>query len=813
MPSAAVIVGIDSYATQPLTSAVNDALAFRDALVSQGFVGPNQIQLLTAPRSAGALEPTQQNILDALYPFFDRPNAVDRLFFYFAGHGMLTFEDAAHARSRTALVPGDLEDLKRQGKLLIDLDSALERLRTSGPAEQFFFIDACRDLPYEQHPDVDKATGWAGGEPGPERAQAVLYAVPPLGRARGEKEGMGVMTRHLIDALDGRGIALDYSDDLEAFVVTAESIKAYVHKRVLDAVGELPLWQQKYSLPRLHHPEPKTEPLHVIPQPSQVELTVHIDPPDAAANTRVALSKARIEKCSWPPNAYEQPYALDPLRYWLNAESKAGAAAPNRAQIDVREEREATIRVSPEGEAPGPPAPPPEPGPSAPVISRGPLAKAERAIAGARTGVVDVMTLEPQAMVELERLDPPYSTWSLPHHLHVSVPPGSYRVRCRLGDDVFSETEVAVEEGEEVTVTPRVGESQVVREILGTPQHSEVISESIGPIQAVLLPTMLPIVGIKPFDTTGELFGIFDNLVPQSNIGGFGGRALSVVVAVDGMHWNASPQEVLSSVRCTAVGANTTVEVPLSPRPSPLERVALGLAPAPGSSFKLQFHSPHFGRITVFSAALDRRVTVVTLTLRPSGAFDVAQNLLRVPGIEYPEEPVTYVPYDRMLRDIQLGQRLYASGELAPDDPVRTVMDLFYAKWTDPILSCMAYFAVRDAPAPAAFLPPDFVDGAAKNLRRFFGDLPDSRVVYGLAFEQDRDALFAELIRREELPVLARSGLELARWAAAKGQTEAEVAAVTPRVLLDQPWLLTWEVATTVAAVAQATTAETASWT
>ena len=54
MSAIAVVVGVDAYADQPLTSAVHDALAFRDELVSLGLVQPTDVRLLTAPVVGGS---------------------------------------------------------------------------------------------------------------------------------------------------------------------------------------------------------------------------------------------------------------------------------------------------------------------------------------------------------------------------------------------------------------------------------------------------------------------------------------------------------------------------------------------------------------------------------------------------------------------------------------------------------------------------------------------------------------------------------------------------------------------------------------
>jgi uncharacterized caspase-like protein len=474
MTSAAVIVGINDYVTQPLTSAVNDAQGFRDALVEHGLVSDDNVRLLTEPAEREEDRPTRKGILDALESFYTGEETADRLFFYYAGHGLLLYGEVGQALPRTALIPVDMRDLKKDGDVLIDFDSVLTRLRFSGPPEQFFFIDACRDFAYEEHPDTTTALGWQKVQPSTERAQAILYAVPPLGRAEGEQDGLGVMTRHLIDALGGYGLALDYSDDLREYVVSPESVAAYVKKRVFETVGTVELWKRKYILPQLDHREPKTGPIRKVDEPADTPLTVRVEPSAAEDATSVKLMQMEFAVCSWPPNAYRQAYPIRPRQYWLEAESTAGTPEPVELRLDAREEHEATILVrAPDEQVSEEPSI--EPGPSWPTVTTKRLT--DRDAGRCR---VSADAHEPQVAIELERLDPPYTSWSANGQLAESVPPGDYRIRFRLGPDVFSEGEIKVEPDKEVVIHPTIGHSPLLREMhergtltLGEPTERE----------------------------------------------------------------------------------------------------------------------------------------------------------------------------------------------------------------------------------------------------------------------------------------------------------------------------------------------------
>lgn len=207
MSSSALIVGIDSYVQQPLTSAVNDARSFKELLLELSLVPPENILMLTSPPTGDGREAKRKNITDALYEFYARGDGIDRLYFFYAGHGLLAFADAARGRPHTLLMPAEIEDLDRDGQFLIDIDEIIDRMKLNGPQEQFYFVDACRDLAYERHPDFG-SLGWSGRPPGHARSQVILFAVSPLGKARAQKEGLGVMTKHLLDAFRGRGSPL-----------------------------------------------------------------------------------------------------------------------------------------------------------------------------------------------------------------------------------------------------------------------------------------------------------------------------------------------------------------------------------------------------------------------------------------------------------------------------------------------------------------------------------------------------------------------------------------------------------------------------
>src|SRR5262249_345949 len=135
--------------------------------------------------------------------------------------------------------------------LLINFDDFRQRLEHAGPAQQLLLFDACRDLAFDANPVDLPKMGWSKS-PNPATgsvAQATLFAVSPGGKALGLVGGMGGMTEHLIDALHGRGVALDWSEADNAHVLTPQSIARYVRAHIEEATEGHLQWRQQIMVP------------------------------------------------------------------------------------------------------------------------------------------------------------------------------------------------------------------------------------------------------------------------------------------------------------------------------------------------------------------------------------------------------------------------------------------------------------------------------------------------------------------------------------------------------------------------------------
>ena len=394
--------------------------------------------------------------------------------------------------------------------------------------------------------------------------------------------------------------------------------------------------------------------------------------------------------------------------------------------------------------------------------------------------------------------------------------PGPYRVEFRLGPDVFSRQELFLRADEHLTVQPLAAITPLLAETVagGTGAPSVlVVSETIGSIQAAVLPTLLPMIAIKPFDLKNEVFQRFNGLFPAADAAQFDNRPLSLVLAIDGNSWSAPVSAILRGIRCWVArpdGNERTELEPLPPLDGRAEREGLGfqrlyraIAPAPSGSFLITLSSEELGEFTLASAGLKNRATVVTAILRPDGTVDVAQNMLRIPGMVYTPIESPPASYGRLLRTLQIGQALYRSGELVNcaakrggDETSPLLSDALHAKWVDPILGCMAYYAVKRALASGeegtASWSPEILRKAAENMQLYLADLPDSYIVAASEFGYPEPGRYFEYIYGGyggSLPLLAESARQLAGWERESGIRDTAIVGLARCIIPEQPWL------------------------
>jgi hypothetical protein len=244
----ALVVGIDRYWSEAahLKGAVRDALSLRKWLVDPagGNVPPDNVLLVLAPANESPdpgddvewEQGTKANITLAVNNLVQLSGGKgERLFFYYAGHGLTT---RVSNRDESALLATDFTDVLTDNS--IALRSLWEYFETLQFDDQFFFVDACRNAPDWLNGGVFSLGAWTlprSRDPGlPPVQQFILYATSPKLKSveNHEQAGQehGVFTEALLDGLRGKDAAKAWSWDRRCYEVRWERLVEYVKRRV-----------------------------------------------------------------------------------------------------------------------------------------------------------------------------------------------------------------------------------------------------------------------------------------------------------------------------------------------------------------------------------------------------------------------------------------------------------------------------------------------------------------------------------------------------------------------------------------------------
>src|SRR5829696_2767430 len=216
-----------------------------------GGVPAEHLVLVLAPRDDDRpdlpfVEATKDKIMIAINDLLSMSGGKgERLYFFYAGHGLTARVDN---RDESALVATDFNAVNTDNS--IALRSLWEFFETTQFSDQFFFVDACRDVPEwdREEFEIGRWTLPRSRDPGtPPVQQFILYATSPRLKAaedRGEQGNEhGAFTGALLDGLRGTGAAKAWSWERECYEVRWERLADYVKSRVeqeAHAVGDTP---------------------------------------------------------------------------------------------------------------------------------------------------------------------------------------------------------------------------------------------------------------------------------------------------------------------------------------------------------------------------------------------------------------------------------------------------------------------------------------------------------------------------------------------------------------------------------------------
>ncbi len=120
--------------------------------------------------------PTKDNIVTAINDVVTAAGPADRLYFFFAGHGITA---RVANRDEGALVTPGFDELHTDHSLA--LRSLTEHFETTPFQDQFFFVDACRNVPWRDREfEIGRWPIPRRRDPGePPVQQFILHATSP----------------------------------------------------------------------------------------------------------------------------------------------------------------------------------------------------------------------------------------------------------------------------------------------------------------------------------------------------------------------------------------------------------------------------------------------------------------------------------------------------------------------------------------------------------------------------------------------------------------------------------------------------------
>lgn len=190
----ALVIGNAQYAQLPLPNPENDARLIGGTLKSLGF--DVQVHLNLKARDF-------KRVLRDFGRRMDDDDAAS--VFYYAGHGM-------QIDRRNYLLPVDL-NLRDEGEVrdeAIDLDDALlSRIDRVRPRARIFIIDACRDNPFADRPNVRRSSGAGLAEMAAPGALIAFSAAPGRTAEDGPAGGNSVYCRWLAQEMRSEGIEVE----------------------------------------------------------------------------------------------------------------------------------------------------------------------------------------------------------------------------------------------------------------------------------------------------------------------------------------------------------------------------------------------------------------------------------------------------------------------------------------------------------------------------------------------------------------------------------------------------------------------------
>jgi len=748
----AIVIGINQYwrTDACLNGAVKDALKMREWLTSieGGAVPPRNLILLLSPHDqselpggTSAIPATQDAIFNAIEQIFRKSGEEgDRFYFYYSGHGLSA---RMSFTNESGIIPNDFtETLTTKA---ISLRSIFERFQATRFREQFFFIDACRNIPWEGEREFLIGQFPLPKPPTPPVCpQFIMYATSPGVKAVEIREAgneRGAFTDALLSGLRGAGCAKLWNEDSNEYVVRWESLFKFVEQEVLRRrllVGENrvpPLIQEPRQFGERGSGNPIFAGFSADSFPTE-PLDVQLEPSAAVPQAEVIVGDlGGTLRREFPVTSLPVHFDLQPRTYSIRAAATDFTSEKRYYQVDLYGPAEVSVKMTSAKHE----------------LDQGtPASGLSKSIDGVTIpATLFINSNDPLSYLEL--LDNTGTTIEsgIGRIDRPNLKPGFYRVRLLTPEGTPHERLVELASGESVDIkldAPPIPDTGVFNHLITKSQmymgQANILqpSEAIGPAESMQLSTVLALAGGAINEDSS-----YGNKLRSIGIMSFrksaGEKAKSGIQILLGSEFDTPQQskEFLSDVRlrCWEIDRSVPEEYRhplLLPDNSGLAEAAWGMEPG---TYFISLEFPERQPVVITITALSDRLTLLVVTQDPTGEMNIFQYL---PSLER-EEPAD-MRYDAacfpVLRRLEYIQRSFMVGRI--EQAYQQARELLNAKWIDPMAGLLGcYLLIRMGKTRELGYP-------VENMVRYFGALSDSQVIaaeYEICTGNDEEAAIA----------------------------------------------------------------------
>jgi hypothetical protein len=667
-----------------------------------------QMIFCSEPVQPGGFSASSRDIRKALRDLKDKgQSATEELYVFFSGHGF-SFVEKPGSRA-DILVTSDFEEPDVSPQCCLNLDEMVLWLRSHlGPGRHYYFIDSCRN------PLTTKQIQIAALLPIDPQASGDASIFVLQSTIEGATAAVGgPFPAALLEGLRGRGKAKTWDTQVEdAMCVRYDTLRSYLKKAAA---------RDQQITSKADGTDGESDAILAVLRPIPLsKCTIKIEPPvPLKGEILYRRKRSKVdEHQAFDSGANALTLEFEPDDYTLALRLDSGPVKFNGAQpVDLWDDktlefqRDLTAERGLESFGPG----------ATPDLTAADSAEVDVVVPG-RTD----LTLRNVFTGEETRIDNSQRT---------RMQAGRYV--ATLGTDASRKAvrrEIEIAPGEAVSLNLAEWRQSAPHRAIASQlppyavhQDGLDFSESLGgPISDPDLDLWLALVG------GGRILGSTGD---YSKLAGFPLHDFSSESP------GASPVYLLAGLE--NVGAR--LDVALSPdaamtwslaiEPPSMPGVWEAYMPAaPGSgllSFRIGDQAPY----TVSTLASPNRSMLVTLTLDEDGNPRIGQYLLPIGHLidRLPPDIAQQVRWRNHLQDVrviaQASRAFRRRRDLQKEVSSSQVMDLLYAKWVDPIGSSLAaYEALRRGRRGE-------LRDAVANMKRYFGDLPDSACLAKLAGE------------------------------------------------------------------------------